>query len=315
MRPIRFVPDVTHIDFMRYRWWAYGVSILLAVVTIGSLLVAGLNLGIDFRGGILMEVRAPQALNLAQLRGQLDALELGEVTVQSIDLPTDALIRIQQPEGGEGAAAEVTRLVQETLGETYEFRRTELVGPTVGDELMWDGIVATVLAVAGIGLYVAFRFEWQFGVSALAGTLWDVWVTVGLYSVLNLEFNLNSVAALLTLAGYSVNDKVVVFDRIRENLRRRKSADLSTIINESVNQTLSRTVLTGGTTLLTVLSLMIFGGSTLFDFSLALFWGIVVGTLSSIFVAAPMLLHLPPVRRIGTAPSSAGGAGANRPTA
>lgn len=304
MRPLRFLPEETRIDFIGKRFAAFVFSAFLVAVSLGALFAQGLNLGIDFRGGILIEAQAPRPVDLADLRGRFAGLGLGEVELQQFGGPRDLLIRVQQQDGGETAQSAAVGKVRGLLGESYEYRRVELVGPKVGSELLRDGILATVLAMAGITLYVALRFEWQFGVAALVATFHDVLTTVGLHAVLGLEFNLTSVAALLTLAGYSINDTVVVFDRIREAMRRHKSADMTTIINMSVNQTLSRTLLTSGTTLAAILPLLLFGGSTLFNFSLALTWGILIGTFSSVFVAAALLLYMRPLRR--SAPASAG---------
>ncbi|HSK41412.1 MAG TPA: protein translocase subunit SecF [Arenibaculum sp.] len=301
MRPIRFLPEETKIDFIGKRFAAFVISALLLAISLGALLTQGLNLGIDFRGGILIEAQAPRPVDVADLRDRLAGLGLGEVELQQFGGPRDLLIRVQQQDGGEAAQSGAVAKVRGLLGDSYEYRRVELVGPKVGNELLRDGILATVLAVAGITLYVAFRFEWQFGMAALVATFHDVLTTVGLYAVLGLEFNLTSVAALLTLAGYSINDTVVVFDRIREAMRRHKTTDMRTIVNMSVNQTLSRTILTSGTTLAAILPLLVFGGSTLFNFSLALTWGILIGTFSSVFVAAALLLYMRPLRRPASA--------------
>jgi preprotein translocase subunit SecF len=298
LRPIHIIPHDTNIDFVSKRWWAFSVTIILVIVTIVALFVKGLNLGIDFKGGILIEAKAPQAVDTAALRDDLSALNLGEVALQQFGSPDDVLIRIQRQEGDEAAQMKAIQLVRDRLGTNYEYRRVEVVGPTVGTELLHAGILATVLAILAISLYVAVRFEWQFGVAALIATLHDVFTTVGLYAVLQLDFNLTAVAALLTLAGYSINDTVVVFDRIRETLRRQKATDLRSIINASVNQTLSRTTMTAGVTLLALLPLVFRGGQTLFTFSAALTWGIFVGTYSSIYVAAALLLYMPPLRRM-----------------
>lgn len=297
-RPIHFIPADTKIDFVAKRWWAFSLSILLVVVTIGALAVKGLNLGIDFKGGILIEAKAPQAVDTGHLRGELGALNLGEVELQQFGAPDDVLIRIQRQEGDEAAQMKAIQSVRDKLGTEYEYRRVEVVGPTVGKELLHAGILATILAMGAISLYVALRFEWQFGLAALIATFHDVLTTVGLYAVLQLDFNLTAVAALLTLAGYSINDTVVVFDRIRETLRRHKADSLRQVINDAVNQTLSRTTMTAGTTLLALLPLVFMGGPTLINFSLALTWGILVGTYSSIYVAAALLLYMPPLRRI-----------------
>lgn len=306
MRLLRLVPENTNIDFVAKRRLAFAFSLVLLLATLASLVVQGLNLGIDFRGGILIEAQAPEPVDVGKLRSQLGTLDLGEVQLQEFGSPRDILIRIQQQEGGETGQRDAIEQVRALLGDTYEYRRVELVGPKVGDELLRDGLLATALAIIGITLYVAFRFEWQFGVAALVATFHDVVVTVGLYSVLGLDFDLTAVAALLTLAGYSINDTVVVFDRIREILRKHKSADLPTVINMAVNQTLSRTVLTSGTTLIAILPLLIFGGSTLANFTVALTWGIVLGTFSSVFVAASLLLYMKPLRSISTNRPAAG---------
>ncbi len=301
LRPIKFFPEKTTIDFVSKRWWAFGVTIFLVVVTIAMLFVKGLNFGIDFKGGILVEAKAPQAVDIGALRSDLGALNLGEIELQQFGTPYDVLIRIQRQEGDETAQMKAVEAVRDKLGASYEYRRVEVVGPTVGKELLRAGIIATVLAVLAIAIYVGFRFEWQFGVAALVATFHDVFTTVGLYAVLQLDFNLTAVAALLTLAGYSINDTVVVFDRIREMLRKQKSNDLGAIINAAVNDTLSRTIMTGGTTLIALLPLLFIGGPTLLNFSAALTWGILVGTYSSIYVAAALLLYMPPLRRIEAA--------------
>ena len=298
LRPFHLIPTDTNIDFVGKRWWGFGLTLLLMIVSVVSLFVNGLNLGIDFKGGILIEAKSEQVIDVGGLRGALETLGLGEVSLQEFGSPNDILIRVQRQEGGEEAQQKAVQLVREKMGTSYDYRRVEVVGPTVGEELFQAGLLATIFAIIAIALYVAARFEWQFGLAAFASTLHDVFVTVGLYSILQLDFNLTAVAALLTLAGYSINDTVVVFDRIRERLRRHKAHDLRTVINESVNQTLSRTLMTAGTTLLALLPLVLVGGPTLINFSLALTWGILVGTYSSIYVAAALLLYMPPLRRI-----------------
>jgi preprotein translocase SecF subunit len=305
LRPLHFIPHDTKIDFVRLRWWAFSVTIILMLITVGSLAVKGLNFGIDFKGGILIEAKAAKAIDVGALRDELGTLNLGEVALQEFGSPDDVLIRIQRQEGDEAAQQRAIQSVRAKMGGDYEYRRVEVVGPTVGAELLHAGLLATGLAILAIALYVGVRFEWQFGVAAFIATLHDVFVTVGLYSLLQLDFNLTAIAALLTLAGYSINDTVVVFDRIREMLHRQKATDLSKVINDSVNQTLSRTMMTAGTTLLALLPLVFMGGPTLINFSLALTWGIVVGTYSSIYVAAALLIYMPPLRRIEVAPSVA----------
>ncbi|MGE3624333.1 MAG: protein translocase subunit SecF [Bdellovibrionales bacterium] len=298
LRPLNFIPHDTKIDFVSKRWAAFGMTLLLVLITFGALMVKGLNLGIDFKGGILIEAKAPQAVDIAALRGTLGELDLGEMALQQFGSPTDILIRIQRQTGDEAAQMKAVQQVRDKLGPAYEYDRVEVVGPTVGKELLHAGILATLLAMVAIAVYVGVRFEWQFGLAAFIATFHDVLVTVGFYSVMQLDFNLTSVAALLTLAGYSINDTVVVFDRIRETLRRQKATDLRIIINDAVNQTLSRTLMTAGTTLLALFPLVIMGGSTLINFSAALTWGILVGTYSSIYVAAALLLYMPSLKRI-----------------
>lgn len=297
-RPLRLLPNDTKIDFVALRGWAFAVTGLLLLMTVFSLFTHGLNLGIDFKGGILIEAKSSQAVDVSSLRKELSALGLGEVALQEFGEPEDILIRIQRQEGGEEAQQAAVAKVRAKLGASYDYRRVEVVGPTIGKELFEAGLLATVLALLAIGAYVAMRFEWQFGVAAFVATLHDVFITIGLYSFLDLDFNLTAIAALLTLAGYSINDTVVVFDRIREIMRRQKIKDLRSLINISVNQTLTRTLMTGITTLLALLPLVLIGGQTLFTFSLALTWGIIVGTYSSIYVAAALLLFMPPLKRL-----------------
>jgi len=303
LRPRHFIPPGTKIDFVSARWWAFGLTIALMVVTIVSLFVQGLNLGIDFKGGILIEAKSANTIDVGALRSGLETLGLGQTELQEFGGGNEILIRVQRQEGGEEEQQRAVQAVREKLGQEYEYRRVEVVGPTVGSELLRAGLLATSLAVLAIAVYVAFRFEWQFGLAAFLATLHDVFVTVGLYSVLQLDFNLTSIAALLTLAGYSINDTVVVFDRIRETMRRQKITNLRTVINDSVNQTLSRTTMTAGTTLVALLPLLFMGGQTLRNFSLAITWGILVGTYSSIYVAASLLLYMPPLRRMDLAPA------------
>jgi preprotein translocase subunit SecF len=297
MRPLRFVPENTTIDFVGSRWWAFFFTGLLFLVTIVSLYMPGLNFGIDFRGGILVEARAERAVDVAAIRSQLNNLGLGDVDIQGFGSDRDVLIRVPMQPGGEQAQAAAIQTVRQSLGTSFEYRRVELVGPTVGQELLTAGVIATVLSVIAIAVYVAFRFEWQFGVAALVATFHDVFTTVGLFAVLQLEFDLTAVAALLTLAGYSINDTVVVFDRMREVMRKNKSMPMQEVINLSVNQTLSRTIMTSATTWIAILPLLIFGGAALSNFTWAMTWGIFIGTFSSIYVAASILLYLPPIRR------------------
>ncbi len=300
MRLLKLIPDHTKIDFVGVRFYAFAMDGLLVLISIIWLALHGLNYGIDFTGGVLLEVKSPQTINIAALRSQVDRLGFAEAQLQyfgggECDTPQNScvLIRVQPQSNTSASDQQVVNTIRNALGSGYNFRRTEVVGPKVSDELKNAGILATVIAVIMIGIYVAVRFEWQYGVAAIVATGHDVFVTTGLYSVLHLDFSLSSVAALLTLAGYSVNDTVVVFDRIRENRRRYKRMPLKELINLSTNNTLSRTVLTSGATAISIIPLLLFGGPTLFDFTAAILFGIVVGTFSSIYVAAALLIYLP----------------------
>lgn len=301
MRHLRLVPDNTKFDFVGQRMPAFILSILLMLVGIGSLVTQGLNMGIDFRGGVLidasyMPAAQAQAVDVAGLRTKLDGLNLGEVSLQTFGGNHTVLIRLQQQTGGDTANAQAVQTVKTALGEGWIYNRVESVGPTVGRELLIAGFMATGLALLGVSLYVMVRFEWQFGVSTMISTFHDVFVSLGLISLLGLEFNLTTMAALLLLAGYSINDTVIVFDRIRENMRRYKSAPLGEVINMSVNGTLGRTFMTSGTTLLAILPMLFFGGETLFGFTAVIVWGVVVGTFSSVYVASAVLLYMPEPR-------------------
>ena len=318
MRLLKLVPDHTNIDFVGARFYAFGIDGLLLAIALFSLIFYGLNFGIDFTGGVLVEVKATQSIDIGMMRTKIDSLGFPEAQLQyfgggECETPANScvLIRVQPQMNTATSDQEVVNKVRGVLGNGYAFRRTEVVGPKVSDELKNAGILATVIAVVMIGIYVAVRFEWQYGVSAIIATGHDVFVTAGLYSLLHLDFSLSSVAALLTLAGYSVNDTVVVFDRIRENRRRYKRMGLKELINISTNQTLSRTVLTSGATAISIIPLLLFGGPTLFDFTAAILFGIVVGTYSSIYVASALLIYLPQIHA-GGEPGSTDTAGPSR---
>lgn len=296
---LRMVPDNTSFDFTGNRLYAFAFDGLLALVAVASLFVFGLNLGIDFTGGVSLEVakiKESEKIDLAQLRGKIESLEFGEVIIQGIGTEGNAaLIRVQPKAEGANLQKDVVEKIQAALGAGYKYSSLSVVGPKVSGELFTSGIVATILAILMIAVYVAFRFEWQFGVAAVVSTGHDVLMGVGMFSLFQLDFNLTSVAALLLLAGYSINDTVVVFDRIRENRRKYKKMGMAELINTSTNVTLSRTVLTSATTALSVLPLLFFGGDVLFGFAACILWGIVIGTYSSIFVAAALLLYLPAI--------------------
>ena len=293
MRPLRLIPPDTKFRFIALRKRAYVASILLLLASAVSLGVQGLNFGIDFVGGTLIEVRTEGPADIAAMRRTLSALDRGEVGLQEFGQPTDVLIRIQQQPGGDAAQQATVAAVKEALGDTVEeYRRVEVVGPKVGGELIEAGAISVALALLAIMAYIWFRFEWQFGVGAVLALAHDVITTVGIFSVLQLEFNLSTVAAVLTIAGYSINDTVVVFDRVRENLRRYKTLPMADLLNRSVNETLSRTVMTSVTTLLALLALFFLGGEVIRGFAFAMIWGVIIGTYSSIWIASTTLLWM-----------------------
>ncbi len=293
---LRLIPANTKINFVKFRGLYFAISLLMLIAAGFSYGIQGLNYGIDFAGGILIEVRAtddkgqPKPADIAGMRKSLGALGLGEVSLQGFGQPSDVLIRVEKQTGEEAAQMAAIVKIRAALGKGYEYRRQEFVGPTVGAELIRDGAIATILALLAIMAYVWFRFEWQFGVAAVVALAHDVFLTIGLFSELQMEFNLATVAAILTIAGYSINDTVVVFDRVRENMRRYKKMPFPELMNRSVNDTLSRTLMTSLTTMLALLALYFFGGQVIRDFSIAMIWGIVVGTYSSICLAVPLLL-------------------------
>jgi preprotein translocase SecF subunit len=230
------------------------------------------------------------------MRQKLDALHIGEPSLQGFGPPTDVLIRLPRQPGGDAEQEKAVQLVRQALGSGVEYRRTEVVGPSVGSELIRAGVIATVLALFAIAAYIWFRFEWQFGVGGMVSTLHDVITTVGLFALFQLEFNLTTLAAILTIAGYSVNDTVVIYDRVRESLRKYPRMPFRDLINLALNETLSRTILTVSTVALAVLSLLFLGGQVLRGFSIAMLWGVVIGTYSSLFIAAPILYYVRPNR-------------------
>ena len=291
MKPLNLIPIKPNLNFTGQRMFFFGFSLLLILASIVIFIARDLNYGIDFQGGILVEVRVDRAGKLGEMRQRLTNLGLGEVSLQEFGAPTDILIRIQKQAGGEKAQQAAIDKVKRELGPGVKYRRTEFVGPKVSEELFQDGVTAVFLAIIGILLYIWFRFEWQFGIGAIVALCHDVITTVGIFALTGIEFNLSTVAAILTIAGYSINDTVVVYDRVRENLRKYKSLSLFELLNNSVNETLSRTVMTSVTTLLALLSLYILGGEVIRGFSFAMIWGVLVGTYSSICLAVPLLLY------------------------
>lgn len=287
---LKLVPSDTSIDFLRLRQVAMVFSGLLVAGSIILFSLVGLNLGIDFRGGILIEARSTAGpADISGLRGNLGKLSLGDISLQSFGSETDVLVRVQRQDGDEKAQIAAIEAITSTLGSDFDIRRTEFVGPTVGAELAQKGMLAVVCALLAIMVYIWFRFEWQFSIAAILALAHDVITTIGLFALTAFEFNLATVAAILTIAGYSINDTVVVFDRVRENMRRYKSFEQRDILNRSLNETLSRTIMTSVTTLLALLAIVVFGGAVLRDFALAMIWGVLIGTYSSVFVAVGML--------------------------
>jgi preprotein translocase SecF subunit len=290
MALIRLVPLSPSIEFLRRRTAFLVFSAALVVASIALSAVQGLNLGVDFRGGILIEIRTSDPADLSDLRGRLGALGLGEVTLQEFGAETDVLINVQRQEGDEKAQIKAIEAIKGELGGIVaEYRRTEFVGPKVGGELKRAGALATGLALLGIALYIWFRFEWQFALAALVALIHDVIAAIGFFALTQIEFNLATLAAVLTIAGYSINDTVVIFDRVRETLRKYKKLAMFDLLNMAINRTLSRTVLTSVTTLIALISLFVFGGEVIRGFTMGLIWGVVIGTYSSIGLAVPLL--------------------------
>ena len=371
-KPVHLVPAHTKFDFMGKRRWALGLSTAINVLSLLGVFFVGLNFGIDFEGGIAMQVRAKQgAIHLDELRSTVGSLGVGEVSLQEFGDNTSALIRVQRQEGNAACVAHADKvmkqragngwsvkpaadthvgdveftapnsldaagwrdavsrvgltvlerqlprgttntakidmtpeqraewcqqvaikLVEDAISSKYDLRGTESVGPKIGEELMHSGVIAVLITMGAIAVYMWFRFEWQFGIGALIAMLHDVVSTIGIFVLFQLDFSLTALAAVLTIAGYSINDTVVVFDRVRENLRRYKKMGMIELLNFSINETLSRTLMTSVTVFVAVLALVIFGGPVLYSFSIAMLWGVIVGTYSSIWIACAGLVFM-----------------------
>ena len=290
MKMFSWVTKDTTIDFLKYRKLGYALSITMCIISILSIAFKGFNYGIDFSGGILVEIKSSSQIDMEQIRKELEHVALEDINLQSIgDSGDEMMIRAQTVEQDEKAQMAAVNKIKEVLGDGYDYRKVELVGPQVGGELKRAGIVASLIAVLAITLYIWFRFEWQFAVGAMVGLFHDLITTVGLLSLLNFDISLTTVAAILTLAGYSVNDTVVNYDRIRENLRKYKKMPQYELLNKSTNDIFSRTILTGITTLLASVALFAFGGDALRSFSFVIVWGVIVGTYSSIYVSTTMM--------------------------
>jgi preprotein translocase subunit SecF len=294
MRLLRIVPDDTKFDFMRFRRISFPISALLSILAISLYFFNGLNFGIDFKGGLLMEVQSKSGpADLSKMRATLGALGLGEVQLQQFGGPTDVLIRIAEQPGGDAAQQVAVGKVRGALGNDIEYRRVEVVGPRVSSELLSYGVVGLGLAIFSILIYLWFRFEWQFALGAMLANVHDLVLTIGFMSLLQIDFDLTSIAALLTILGYSLNDTVVIYDRIREMLRRYKKMPMPEILNASINSTLSRSVITHVTVSLALLALLLFGGQAIHSFTATMMFGVaLVGIYTSIFIAAPILIYL-----------------------
>lgn len=293
---LKLVPDNTNIGFLRWKYVATAISVLLVVGAIVLTAVRGLNFGIDFAGGIVMEVGFEQAPNLDSLRRDLNKLGLGDVSLQQFGTDKQIAVRLAQQPGGEKGQQKAVSTVQSELkksfGDKVSFRRVETVGGKVSGELVKDAALSIGLAMVSIAIYIWFRFEWQFGVGALFSLVHDVALTIGFFSLTRMEFNLSTVAAVLTIVGYSLNDTIVVYDRIRENLRKYRKMDIEPLLDLSVNETLSRTIMTSMTMVLSLLALLIWGGEVIRGFTAAMLLGVGIGTYSSIYIAAPMLIWM-----------------------
>ena len=287
-----FFPHGARINFMRVKGQCLALSVILMVVSLLAIGVLGFNYGVDFKGGTLVEVQSKAGpADVQEVREKLSGLDLGNVQIQAFS-ERDVAIRVETQPGGEAEQQAAMQKVVSALGDGFEQRRVEVVGPAVSSELRQTGVIAVFGSLLAIVSYVWFRFDWQFALGAIVALAHDVLVVAGIFAVFQLEFDLSIVAALLTVLGYSVNDTVVVSDRIRENLRRYKKMDIDELLTISINETLSRTILTGVTTIAVLLALLLFGGDVLFNFSLAMLFGVIIGTYSSIFLAAPLLGYL-----------------------
>jgi preprotein translocase subunit SecF len=296
MRRIRLVPDDTRFPFFRYRWIAFAWSFIVLLVAILAEPTIGLNYGIDFKGGILLEARTPGPADLAKMREVLGGANLGDVELQTGGAADDVLIRASAEAGDEAQQRAAIGKIKDTLEKGYgtglTYQRAEFVGPKVSSELLMDGVYAVLVSLAGVFAYLWFRFEWQYGLGAIASLVHDVSATIGIYAVFRIEFNLSSVAAILTLVGYSLNDTVVIYDRVRENLRRYKTMPIAGLLDRSINETLARTLMTSLTTLVALVPLWLLGGLVIRDFTVIMIWGVIIGTYSTIYIATPVLYYL-----------------------
>ena len=290
---LRIIKSETNINFMRIKKLTLFISSILFFLSLSLVFIKGLNLGIDFTGGSLIEVRFKENIDLNNLRMKMNKLDLGEIQLQTIGSENDIVIKVQDKKNNENTQSETIQIIKNSLsGESVEYRRAEFVGPKVGGELVNAGIIAVIFSLIGILIYIWIRFQWNFAIGAIIALVHDVILTLGFFSVLQLEFNLATVAAVLTIAGYSINDTVVIYDRIRDTMRKYKQITFDKVINISLNGTLSRTLTTSLTTLLALIALYTFGGIVISSFIIALIWGVLIGTYSSVYVASPILTYL-----------------------
>jgi preprotein translocase subunit SecF len=291
---LRIVPDDTKFDFMQFRRVSFPISALLSIIAIFLFFHPGLNLGIDFKGGTLIELQTKDGpADLGKMRTTLTGLQLGDVQLQQFGGPSDVLIRVAQQPGGEQAQQAAVDKIRKALGEQIEYRRVEVVGPRVSGELLSYGTLGIITAIGAILIYLWFRFEWQFALGAMIANVHDLVLTLGFMAVMQIDFDLTSIAALLTILGYSLNDTVVIYDRIREMLRRYKKLPMTELLNISINSTLSRSIITHLTVTLALLALFLFGGHAIHGFVTTMMFGVVlVGTYTSVFIAAPILIYL-----------------------
>jgi preprotein translocase SecF subunit len=293
---LRLISDNTTIKFIKLKALSFTFSGILSVLAILSVLFVGLNFGIDFKGGILLEVRAGNNIAISDIRSKISDLNIGEVSIQEFGVKSDYLIRVERQKGADNAQQVAVEILKDALNEAFgkdiDYRRLEYVGPTVSKDLISDGVMAICFAIMAMLAYIWFRFELPFAIGAIIALLHDIILTLGVFSILGLEFNLSTVAAILLIIGYSMNDTVVVYDRIRENLRKFKKMELKELLDKSINETLSRTINTTITTMLALGALYLIGGQIISDFAFAMLWGIIVGTYSSIFIASTVLMFL-----------------------
>ena len=294
MRLLRIVPDDTKFDFMRFRRISFPISAILSIVAISLYFFHGLNFGIDFIGGTLMEVQTKAGpADLSKMRATIEGLKLGDFQLQQFGAPDDVLIRISEQPGGDQAQQQAVQKVRDALGDEVDYRRVEVVGPSVSTELLAYGTIGLMLAIGAILIYLWFRFEWQFALGAMIANVHDLVLTVGFMSLTHIDFDLTSIAALLTILGYSLNDTVVIYDRIREMLRRYKRLSMPDLLNLSINATLSRSIVTHVTVAMSLLALLLFGGQAIHSFTATMMFGVVlVGTYTSVFIASPILIYL-----------------------